>query len=174
MSKPSVGYTKRRPRASIEVMATLAEIEAAYRSSVHRYRGVAAAIVRDRDVAADLVQEAFASAVRRRSRFRGDGPLEAWLWRAVVNAALSHARRRQPARARHSHESVAVPGTGHDEVRDAVAALPERQRIAVFLRYYADLDYRAIGEILGVTDGTARASVRDAQAALRRTLEVTT
>ena len=151
-------------------MATLAEIEAAYRSSVHRYRGVAAAIVRDRDVAADLVQEAFASAVRRRSRFRGDGPLEAWLWRAVVNAALSHARRR-PAPVV-AQDAAAPPQ--HDEVRDAVAALPERQRIAVFLRYYADLDYRAIGEILGVTDGTARASVHAAQATLRQTLEVVT
>lgn len=149
-------------------MATLTEIEAAYRSSVHRYRGVAAAIVRDREVAADLVQEAFASAVRRRSRFRGDGPLEAWLWRAVVNAALSHARRRPaPVVA-----EQAVESQRHDEVRDAVAALPERQRIAVFLRYYADLDYRAIGEILGVTDGTARASVHAAQATLRQTLEV--
>lgn len=151
-------------------MATLTEIEAAYRSSVHRYRGVAAAIVRDREVAADLVQEAFASAVRRRSRFRGDGPLEAWLWRAVVNAALSHARRRPaPVVA-----EQAVESQRHDEVRDAVAALPERQRIAVFLRYYADLDYRAIGEILGVTDGTARASVHAAQATLRQTLEVVT
>src|SRR5690348_13607174 len=140
-------------------MATLAEIEAAYRSSVHRYRGVAAAIVHDRDVAADLVQEAFASAVRKRSRFRGDGPLEAWLWLAVVNTALSHARRRHPSGARHRDELVTVPGTERGDVRDAVAALPERQRIAVFLRYYADLDYRAIGEILGVTDGTARASV---------------
>ena len=149
-------------------MATLAEIEAAYRSSVHRYRAVAAAIVRDRDVAADLVQEAFASAVRRRSRFRGEGPLEAWLWRAVVNAALSHARRRPaPFVVRHAAEPPE-----HDQVRDAVAALPERQRIAGFLRYYADLDYRAIGEILGVTDGTARASVHAAQATLRQTLEV--
>jgi RNA polymerase sigma factor (sigma-70 family) len=151
-------------------MATLAEIEAVYRSSVHRYRGVAAAIVRDRDAAADLVQEAFASAVRKRSRFRSDGPLEAWLWRTVVNAARSHARRRPPP------VVAAQPAepARHDDVRDAVAALPERQRLAVFLRYYADLDYRAIGEILGVTDGTARASVRDAQAALRRTLEVVT
>src|SRR5689334_25436578 len=121
-------------------MATLAEIEAAYRSSVHRYRGVAAAIVHDRDVAADLVQEAFASAVRRRSRFRGDGPLEAWLWRAVVNAALSHARRR-PAPVVVSEQ--VEPGR-NDDVRDAVAALPERQRLAVFLRYFADLDYSGI------------------------------
>ena len=151
--------------------ASLAEIEAVYRASVHRYRGVAAAIVRDREAASDLVQDAFASAVRRRSRFRGDGPLEAWLWRTVVNAALSHSRRRHPAAATRRDETVAVPGTGQ-EIRDAVAALPERQRVAVFLRYYADLEYREIGEILGITDGTARASVHAAQATLRRTLEV--
>jgi RNA polymerase sigma-70 factor (ECF subfamily) len=147
---------------------TLAEIEAVYRASVHRYRGVAAAIVHDRDAACDLVQDAFASAVRRRSRFRGDGPLEAWLWRAVVNAALSHARRRRPDPAP-VREPADPP---RDDVRDAVAALPERQRVAVFLRYYADLDYREIGEILGITDGTARASVHAAHATLRRHLEV--
>src|SRR3954447_23309357 len=118
MPKLSAGYTKRRSPASIPVMATLGEIEAAYRSSVHRYRGVAAAIVRDRDVAADLVQEAFASAVRRRSHFRGDGTPEALLRRAVVHAALSHARRPQ-ARVVVQHD--AEPPR-HDEVRDAVAA----------------------------------------------------
>ncbi len=149
---------------------TLAEIESVYRASVHRFRGVAAAIVRDRDVACDLVQDAFASAVRRRSRFRGDGPLEAWLWRAVVNAALSHARRRRVTLTPLPLE--AGEGAAHDDVRDAVAALPERQRLAVFLRYYADLDYREIGEILGITDGTARASVHAAHATLRRQLEV--
>src|SRR5205823_754056 len=141
-------------------------IEAVYRASVHRYRGVAAAIVRDRDVACDVVQDAFAAAVRRRARFRGDGPLEAWLWRAVVNAALSQARR-SPARRQPLETSPAAQGQPLDDVRDAVAGLPERQRVAVFLRYYADLDYRAIGEVLGITDGTARASVHAAHVALR-------
>jgi RNA polymerase sigma-70 factor (ECF subfamily) len=149
--------------------ATLAEIEALYRASIHRYRGVAAAIVRDRETACDIVQEAFAAAVRRRRSFRGDGPLEAWLWRAVVNASLSHARQSRPVPPR---EAAAQAEPARADVRDAVAALPERQRLAVFLRYYADLDYRAIGEVLGVTDGTARASVHAAHATLRRTLEV--
>src|SRR3954469_21943018 len=112
MPKLSAGYTKRRSPASIPVMATLGEIEAASRSSVHRYRGVAAAIVRDRDVAADLVQEAFASAVRRRAHFRGAVPLGAWGWRAAVNAALSHARRPQaPVGVQHDAEPPR-----HDEV----------------------------------------------------------
>jgi RNA polymerase sigma-70 factor (ECF subfamily) len=150
--------------------ATLAEIETLYRASVHRYRGVAAAIVRDREAACDIVQDAFASAVRRRRSFRGEGPLEAWLWRAVVNAALSHARRMQPRPL--ADAAASAPAPARDDVHDAVAALPERQRLAVFLRYYADLDYREIGEVLGVTDGTARASVHAAHASLRRTLEV--
>jgi len=148
--------------------ATLAEIETLYRGSVHRYRGVAAAIVRDRETACDVVQDAFASAVRRRRSFRGEGPLEAWLWRLVVNAALGHARKTRPVpRPEPATAEPELPG-----VHDAVAALPERQRLAVFLRYYADLDYRAIGEVLGVTDGTARASVHAAHATLRRHLEV--
>jgi RNA polymerase sigma-70 factor (ECF subfamily) len=150
--------------------ATLAEIETLYRGSVHRYRGVAAAIVRDREAACDIVQDAFATAVRRRRSFRGDGPLEAWLWRLVVNTALSHARRARPAPLPEAAPSPHERAGG--EVHDAVAALPERQRLAVFLRYYADLDYRAIGEVLGVTDGTARASVHAAHATLRRHLEV--
>ena len=150
--------------------ATLAEIEVLYRTSVHRFRGVAAAIVRDRETACDIVQEAFASAVRRRQSFRGDGPLEAWLWRTVVNAALSHARRARPGPL--PAGVVSAPGSARSDVHDAIATLPERQRLAVFLRYYADLDYRAIGELLGVTDGTARASVHAAHATLRRALEV--
>jgi RNA polymerase sigma factor (sigma-70 family) len=152
--------------------ASLDEIEAVYRESAHQFRGVAAAIVRDREAARDLVQEAFASAVRRRASFRRDGPLEAWLWRTVVNTALSHARgvRAAPV-SRAPERSVEQPDRNPD-VQDAVAALPERQRLAVFLRYYADLDYRTIGTVLGIEDATARASVRAARGALRRRLEL--
>jgi DNA-directed RNA polymerase specialized sigma24 family protein len=50
--------------------------------------------------------------------------------------------------------------------------LPERQRIALFLRYPADLDYRTIGNVLGAKDAGARASVHAAHGALRRRLEL--
>jgi RNA polymerase sigma factor (sigma-70 family) len=49
--------------------------------------------------------------------------------------------------------------------------LPERQRLAVFLRYYADLDYTAIGEALGISAGTVAATLNAAHAALRGRLE---
>ena len=53
----------------------------------------------------------------------------------------------------------------------ALARLPERQRTAVFLRYYADLDYAAIGEALGIRTGTVAATLNSAHTALRTQLE---
>jgi RNA polymerase sigma factor (sigma-70 family) len=57
------------------------------------------------------------------------------------------------------------------ELRVALARLPERQRTAVFLRYYADLDYAAIGAALCIHTGTVAATLNSAHAALRNQLE---
>jgi RNA polymerase sigma factor (sigma-70 family) len=51
-----------------------------------------------------------------------------------------------------------------------VATLPERQRLALFLRYYADLDYEAIATALGVKPGTVAATLHAAHTTLRRQL----
>jgi len=149
--------------------AGLDEIERVYRARLAEYQRVAAAVLGDPDSARDAVQDAFASAVRNRCRFRGDGPLEAWLWRAVVNAARDHRRARRPLPA-----PVSESGNGHDdggEVRVALALLPERQRLTLFLRYYADLDYATIAAVLGVSEGTVAATLHASHRALRRRLE---
>ena len=57
-------------------------------------------------------------------------------------------------------------------VRCWVAALPERQRLVVFLRNYADLDYRAIAAALDVEVGTVSATFSSAHGTLRKQLEV--
>ena len=77
---------------------------------------------------------------------------------------------------REAAEAVEVSSTNgyvSDEsgVRAWLAALPERQRLAVYLRYYADLDYRAIAVALGVEVGTVSATLSSALQALRRSLE---
>lgn len=61
----------------------------------------------------------------------------------------------------------------HDDARlaAAIAALPERQRLAVFLRYYADLDYASIADALGVKGGTVAAALSAARENLRKSLE---
>jgi len=80
--------------------ADLADIEAVYRRRLAELRRVAAAITGDRDAALDVVQDAFTTAVRQRTAFRGDGTVDAWLWRIVVNEARAATRRPTTVRAR--------------------------------------------------------------------------
>jgi RNA polymerase sigma-70 factor (ECF subfamily) len=151
--------------------ARIGELERVYRSRYRDFLRVARAIVGDEEGAHDAVQDGFAAAIRHRGSYRGEGPLEAWVWRAVVNAARRAARTRPLAAA--GAEGAASNGAGPDEagVRAWIAALPERQRLAVFLRYYADLDYRAIAAALEIEIGTVSATLSAAHTALRRVLK---
>jgi RNA polymerase sigma-70 factor (ECF subfamily) len=153
----------------------LARIEVLYRERFSDFVAVAASIVGEREAAREAVQDAFAAVVRSRREFRGEGPLEAWVWRAVVNAA-------RKSRKKYAREAQLFPGPvvsngsrpDHEprsELAALVGALPERQRLILFLRYYADLDYRRIAQILGVQTGTVSASLHAARATLRRALE---
>jgi RNA polymerase sigma factor (sigma-70 family) len=148
----------------------LTAIESAYRDGFVRYQRVARAILRDEHLAWDAVQEGFAGAIRGRAGFRAEAPLDAWLWRAVVNAAL---RLRSPSSEVLSEETGELP-MDEDWHTDEVdlARLAPRQRVVVFLRYYADLDERTIGLILGIERGTVSATLHTALRALRKNLEV--
>jgi len=152
--------------------ATAAGIEAVYRARAAEFLRVATAIAGSREGGRDAVQEALTRAFARRTTFRGTGTVEAWLWRAVVNAARN-VRDRSP-RVAESPDADAVAADAVDERRDAVraavATLPERQRLALFLRYYADLDYAAIASALGVRRGTVSATLNHAHEALRAAL----
>jgi RNA polymerase sigma-70 factor, ECF subfamily len=148
----------------------VADLEALYRERYPVFLRVARATVCDEAAAADAVHDAFVQAVRNRRSFRGDGPLEAWVWRMVVNAARK--RRREPAVVLTRADVAEASSNGFgDPVRAAAAALPERQRLVLFLRYYADLDYAAIAAILDVKEGTVGATLHAAHAALRQALE---
>ena len=108
--------------------ADLDEIEKVYRARLPEFLRVATAIAGDVELARDAVQDAFASAVRHRSAFRRRGPLEAWLWRAVVNSARKTRRPRAVA------VEVSRNGPAPDdafELRGPIADLPERQRLVL-------------------------------------------
>ena len=149
--------------------ASVAELERVYRVDFPRFARVASAITGEEESGADAVHDAFVQAVRNRRSYRGDGPLQAWVWRMVVNAAKKRATREAHVGA---IEPTALQENGFgDPVRSLVASLPERQRLALFLRYYADLDYAAIAATLGVTTGTVGATLNAAHGALRRSLK---
>jgi RNA polymerase sigma-70 factor, ECF subfamily len=149
--------------------ASIAELERVYRADFLRFVRVATAIAGDEDSGFDAVHDAFVQAVRNRRSYRGDGPLEAWLWRLVVNAAKKKAG--GPPEGELAELGVEGENGFGDPVRVLIAALPERQRLALFLRYYADLDYESIGATLGITTGTVGATLNQAHAALRSSLK---
>jgi RNA polymerase sigma factor (sigma-70 family) len=152
-------------------MATLGELEGVYREGYPGFLRVATAITGDEQAARDAVHDGFVRAVRHRRRYSGSGPLTGWVWRIVVNAA----RRAAADRPTLPDLPADVPATnGHEPdegVRALVAALPERQKLVLFLRYYADLDYEAIAAALDVRPGTVAATLHAAHAALRRHLQ---
>ena len=149
------------------------ELESLYRNRYRQYLRVAIAIVGDETAAHDVVQESFARAIKSADSYRGEGTLEAWLWTVVVNVARA-ARRDVPAGSPADDTFGAVNGRSIDDdagIRAWIAALPERQRLAIFLRYYADLDYRSIAAALDIEVGTVSATLSTAHAALRRSLK---
>ena len=151
---------------------TLDELEAIYRGRYAIFLRVALAVTRDEQAARDAVHDAFVLAVRKRDRLRSERALEPCVWRIVVNEA----RKRRRNEGRHIRDVEPAVGSYDPaelnvDVRAVVAALPERQRLALFLRYYADLDYAAIAAALGVKPGTVAATLSAAHSTLRRELE---
>lgn len=143
----------------------------------HRFRAFVAgaySVVGEPEAARDVVQEAFARALQQRRRFRGDGPLEAWLWRIVLNVARDVARRSRFADLS-ADELVEIAPLGAAlrvaDLRGELRALPERQRLAVFLHYYADLPYEEVARLLDVAPGTVAASLNAARKTLRNRIE---
>ena len=160
-------------RMSVSVDAT--DLALLYERRFHAFVGGAYAVVGESETARDVVQEAFARALRDRRRFRGEGTLDAWLWRIVINLARDVARRSRFADL--SADELAELATlgadpaGVTDLRGELRGLPERQRLAVFLHYYADLPYDEVARLLEVAPGTVAASLNAARRTLRRRIE---
>jgi RNA polymerase sigma factor (sigma-70 family) len=137
---------------------------------------VAIAIVGDEQLGCDAVHDAFVLALRKRGEFRGEAPVEAWIWRIVLNEARKRRAREAPLVATDPSTlelgAVSTNGSGDRErVRALIAALPDRQRLVLFLRHYADLDYATIAAALGIAPGTVAATLNAARESLRAQLE---
>jgi len=148
----------------------IAEIELIYTHTYSAFLRVAVAITGNEQLGADAVQDAFVGVVRSRGRIRRREAVEAFAWRAVVNAARD--LRAVRAEAGEPPELAAPEVAQKDErVRRAIGALPERQRLVMFLRYFADLDYAAIGSVMHVQSGTVAAMLSAARASVKKSLE---
>lgn len=134
-------------------------------AELYRYAG---ALLRDRAAAEDAVQEAFGKAFAALGRYPA-GRIEAlslrpWLYRITLNVVRNAWRsggREVPVP--EPPEPPPVFGADRDAWMDALAALerlPERQRVAVTLRYLEDLPYSGISEATGWPENTCKTLVR--------------
>lgn len=125
-------------------------------------------LLRDQEVAEDVVQEAFVSTYRRWSSLRSPEAAVGYLRTATVNGSRS-ALRKRGVRERHaatqtadaerhvdSAESFAIAAGTRDEVMAVLSDLPARQREVLVLRYYLDLSEADIADTLGISRGAVK------------------
>lgn len=133
---------------------------------------------RDADLAADAVQDGFMAAFRRIDSFRGDAQFSTWLHRIVVNAAVDRLRRLRPTQEWPEYDIA----DEHDfyastearlTVQDALAKLPEAQRLCLVLVDMEGLSITEAAQTLGVAEGTVKSRCARGRTALAAMLSVT-
>jgi RNA polymerase sigma factor (sigma-70 family) len=141
-----------------------------------RLVGVLTLYAGDRHVAEELAQDTIVRVIVNWPRVATMESPSAWAYRVALNLANSSFRRALTGR-RALTRLAALPASDAPTadtaiaitLRAAVAALPDRQRTALVLRYYADLAPPEVAEIMRCKPGTVWALVHQAIAALRRT-----
>ena len=151
--------------------------------------GTVLRLVSDREVAAEVSNRAFFKAYEHLASFDESRPLRAWLLRIAANEALNELRSRRRDAA-HAIAGAAAeleleqihggPDPGEivarrersTVIRDAVNRLPEPQRVAVVLRYFADLAYADIAELTQQSVNSVGVTLLRARARLRSDLEI--
>ena len=141
------------------------DIEALYRADADRLWRAVYAFAGDAEIASDAVAEAYAQLLRRGSAVRDPA---AWVWRSAFHITRGALKSRRSDLA-----GSALPDVDHtDAYADpdllaAVRRLPDGQRAAVILFYYADLPIGQIAERLGTNSLAVRANLSRGRRRLR-------
>lgn len=162
---------------------------AALRWIVERYElpalRLAYSLCNNRQLAEDAVAESFLAVVRYIASYDPSRPFQAWFYRIVVNSVRAARRRERRLRVVPDARDVLVPYPDPSPGPEAqviqreaerallrhVDQLPDKQREAVVLRYFLDMDERAMSTVLGVPTGTVKWRLHQARKKLRGALE---
>jgi RNA polymerase sigma factor (sigma-70 family) len=125
---------------------------------------------RDRGLAEEAAQEAFARALARWGRLRSQPWAGGWVTTTALNMARRHLRRRRPVMP--TNESPGEDDTTRLDVHAAVRRLPARQQEAVVLHYLLDLPVAETAAAMGCDQGTVKTHLSRARAALLRALSI--
>jgi RNA polymerase sigma-70 factor (ECF subfamily) len=136
----------------------------------------------DDTLASDVTQQVFLKLFTRITQFRRESEFTTWLHRLTVNACIDEQRRRRrfleldevpaartPCATGAAEERVARLETS-DAVREAVAGLTPKLRVAILLKYFEELSYEEIADALGCSKGTVASRLNRGHKALARRL----
>ncbi len=151
-----------------------------FRRHKDRMWAVAVRTTNDPEMAADAVQDAFIAAFRRADSFRGDAAVTTWLHRIVVNACVDRLRRLRQTTELPTDHSIVVADRHDDhrstevrlDVRQALATLPEGQRLALTLVDMHGLSVAEAAAILDVAEGTIKSRCARGRTALAAQLRL--
>lgn len=120
----------------------------------------------------DILQNTFIKAWNNLDTFRGEARLSSWLYRIATNEALNFLQRRKETTALDDSPSAVVNQLTADEYFDgdetelllqqAIASLPEKQRIVFQLKYYEEMKYEEMSQVLDTSVGALKASYHHA------------
>jgi RNA polymerase sigma-70 factor (ECF subfamily) len=150
-------------------------------------------MVHNQAIAEELAQEVFLRVYRARASYRAEAKFSTWLYRIATNLGVNHARDTRHERgAQTVYLDQPDPETGISPdvadstltveqnmlrearfaaIRKHVMALPERQRTAVLMHKYQDLDYKQIGAVLKLSESATKSLLFRAYQTLRERLK---
>jgi RNA polymerase sigma factor (sigma-70 family) len=153
-------------------------LEGVWTAQAHRLAALAAALGLPRELAGDVLQDVYLTALRQPPMIDNETELLRWLFRVTANRAKLEHRRR--GRWRRLWQSLALSWRDDapaalctelkTEIERALATLGDDDRTLVAMRYFADLNSREIGEILGMPEATIRGRLRAARQKLAHEL----
>jgi RNA polymerase sigma-70 factor (ECF subfamily) len=132
---------------------------------------VAFRVTNSREAAEDLCQESFFRLYEKNMVFPNQEEAKYWLIRVVKNAALNYAKRkererkayqkafREDTRQEETGEGLLVKKETMEEIQEALNKLPENLRMALVFKEYAEMNYKEIGRILGISEGNVKVRV---------------
>jgi RNA polymerase sigma-70 factor (ECF subfamily) len=142
-------------------------VEAVYRADAERLWRAVYAFAGDVDIASDAVAEAFAQVLHRGTAVRDPA---AWAWRTAFRISAGALKARAAGEAVQASPVEYVDRYGDPDLLAALRQLPDAQRAAVILFYYADLPIRDIAARLGSNSLAVRANLSRGRGRLRQLL----
>ena len=131
-------------------------------------------MVVNHDDADDIVQNVFVKAWSNLHNFRGDAKLSTWLFKIAVNESINFINKEKQRRHinEDSDDSFLLHNIEadsyfdgealHEELQKAILKLPEKQRLVFNMRYFDEMKYEEMSEILGTSVGALKASYHHA------------